>query len=262
MESERAVGDRYRKLLSPLAAKHGLSYDIELLEPGNDAAQNAFHFVYCGASLLSFFTEPDGFPSEGKRVKKRGAKWMRRDFGNLGGQEAAIFLAQALAIFLAEMTKQHGHSGDADISLYFRDLIQKHYPLNEAATDRLEECRTEFRTRETFEVRPDVARTKLGGTGYHLALLDRGFLDGMHPEEDPQMVDAQKRHASQYLRGKASLAAIEMVLGPKRFSSVQDDLFPVVGPSWEALSYDLQSLTWWGDVAKEWRRFGQIAIAD
>lgn len=240
---------------------HGLSYDLELLEPGTNEVQSAFHFVYCGASVLSFFTEPDGFPSENQKVKKLGAKWMRRGFGSLGGREAAVLLAQGLALLLAEMTKEHGYDDDANTSLYFRDLIQDHYPLDERVTEVLERSRAEFRTRETFQVRQEVERGAQAGTGYHLGLLDREFLEGMHPEEDPQMVEAQRRYASSYLRDTVGLAAIEMVLEEKRLSAIRDDLFPPTKTSRDALSYDLQNLTWWRDVATEWRRFGQLALS-
>lgn len=242
MESERAVGGRYRKLLAPLAAQQGLSYELELLSPGNAASQNAFHFVYCGASLLSFFTEPDSFPSEDRKTQRRGAKWMRKGFGDDGGRTAAIFLAQALATFLAETTKSAGHQADSEISLQLRNLIQDIYPLDQDATAQLEECRAEYRTRETFEVRPDISKGVQGASGYHVALLNRDFLDGMHPEEDPEMVEAQQRHASKYFRGMAGLIALKMVLSDKQFSTIEDDLFPPVGSSFASLGYDHASI--------------------
>lgn len=234
--------------------------ELELLNPGNSQSQNAFHFVHCGASLLSFFTEPDSFPSEDRRTQRRGAKWIRKDFGTDGGRKAAIFLSQGLAVLLAEMASETGHQTDAEISLQLRQLIQNTYPLDEETIGKLEACRAEYRTRETFEVRTDVARGAQSTTGYHLALLDRDFLDGMHPEEDHQMVDAQRRYASDYARGMAGLVAIEIALGHERFSLIEDELFPPVGTSSSALTQRMASLAWWADVAKDWQRYAQIAL--
>ena len=176
-------------------------------------------------------------------------------------QACRHFLTQALATFLAENTRAAGHRTDAEISLQLRDLIQEFYPLDDAMLERLEECRTEYRTRETYEVQPDVSEGPQSPSGYHLALLDPAFLGGMHPEEDPDMVAAQQRHASKYFRGMANLVAIELVLGQKRFAAVEENLFPAVGTSYAALGYDLAGLTWWVDVAKEWQGFAHLALA-
>ena len=100
---------------------------------------------------------------------------MRKGFGGPGGRDAAVFLAQALALLLTELTRENGFNADAEMSLHFQELIQKHYPLGDEATEALEEGRAEFRTRETFEVRSEVVRGAQAGTGYHLGLRTESF---------------------------------------------------------------------------------------
>ena len=152
----KIVGNRYRKLLAPLASEHGLVLELEGLNPGKTPSQMAFNFVRPGASILSAFRESRCFPSEDEHTKKRGAKWVRRYFTSDGARQATIFLAQALATLLSESARETGRRTDAEISLALRQVIQDHYPLSSDTLSKLEACRAEYKTRETYEVAPDV----------------------------------------------------------------------------------------------------------
>jgi hypothetical protein len=84
----------------------------------------------------------------------------------------------------------------------------------------------------------------------------------MHPEEDPDLVDAQRRHASRYFQAMAGLTAIELVLGPERFSSLESSLFAPTEMSFAALAQGHIVATSWLFAAEQWQRYAQIALSE
>ena len=196
-----------RALLAPLAAQEGLVPELEILDPGTGKSQSAFHFVACGASLLAAYAEPNCFPGADRRTKRRGSSWVTRNFNSEGSRRAVIFLAQAMALLLAEVVKRAGHLEDAERQLSFQRLIQDVYPLDQDELQRLEESLAEYRTLDFHEIRSDIWATETG-TGYHLALKKEES-----PDDDPDLVQVQENYAASYLRGTASVTAIRLVIG-------------------------------------------------
>jgi hypothetical protein len=109
------VASRYalvrRGVLTPLATAKGLDYDTETLASSSTEEGQALGFVACGADLLLGLTDADGFPSKDRRTIKRDTKWVMKGAPGEGGQLAAIFLAQAMALSMELLQRRAAAAG-------------------------------------------------------------------------------------------------------------------------------------------------------
>jgi hypothetical protein len=227
-----------RQLLSPLAESVGLNSDVEVLRPGNTPVELAYGFVSHGGYLLIASAEPDGVPSQEKRTRKQVAKLVARGLDRQGARDAAVFLAQAVAVETYEFLRFRGHEADAVTHLGFQPPIQEHFPLSEQLLTRLDGIRAEYRTLENHEVRDEVRRGIEMGTGYSRALIDPDSLGGRDPDDDEQLVEAQKAYAHTFLIWSARLVAIERAIGPQAFAEFEDKfMYPGMHLGYDALTF-------------------------
>ena len=140
---------RFREVLTPLASRYGLDYGVEILGHGEDRPEaKAFGFLPAGAALLDLYVEPDDFPAEARRTRRRAAKWLAKSFRTPNAQRAVVLLTHAMGLYLAENMRRAGEQPSADGHLGLLDLVAQHYPAGDperaelsAAYDRAPEPR-------------------------------------------------------------------------------------------------------------------------
>ena len=243
--------------MTPLAEKYGLDYSLEVVAPGSSAPQIAVQLVSCGTDVLSGLRYPDSVPTADRRVAKAVAKAIQNVFVKGEGRRAAIFLAQAVSILMAEMTARDGEPASSASHTKLGALVQAHFTLDAADRDCLDEMGAEYRVMDDHEIEGRVP-----ATGWYMALNDPEFAEGRDPDTDPELRTVQLRYASRYLRLQAERHAIAICLGDAVFESVAASLFhPQYSTEWEALQYDLADLNWWLGVMDLWRDAGLRAIA-
>jgi hypothetical protein len=260
-KADLQAAQRRRALLSELASRQGLDYDTEALSPGTSPEQHAYHFVSCGADLLIALTRPESIPSKSKRTRKQVAKAIGANIESRRAQEAAVFLAHAMACLLCEAHEDARHPDEAALHLAFRGLVHDSYPIPETTIALVEDCRAEHRVMDTHEVRREVAIAVESGTGYHRALLDPDFLGGRNPDEDPDLREIQERYANSYLRGRAVLTALRLVLGDAEFAVVEPKLLGPGALETERLAMELGEASDWNFVAERWYGYARLAMA-
>ncbi len=248
-----------RELLTPLAAEKGLSYDAEVISPGRSPEQNAYHFVSCGADILVAFCDADAFPCGDRKTSRRGAKLISRSLSGPGPRRAAIFLARALTVLLHD-TVRPPNPELAHTHALILNLIDEHYPLDDAALELIEQCRAEFRVMDTHEVRQEVRSGYAMATAYHLALLDPPSADSTNPDDHPELVDIQTQYASRYLRGMAGLIAIKITIGDDEYAAISNKLFNPGSSDFDAFTHDVGEAAWWNHLAVEWGKYAEMAL--
>ena len=67
------------------------------------------------------------------------------------------------------------------------------------------------------------------GNGYHIALHDPDWSEFDDDDDDKNLVEMQERYAGCYLRARANLHAIKMVLPSDEFARLELQLFPPMG---------------------------------
>lgn len=231
-----------RELLTPMAERYDLGYDIESLSPGTEEESFAFAFVGCGADLLSGYREPGDVPTADRRTAKRASKWLTRSFSTDSGREAASFLAQAMGTHLCEVTTRAGSPEVGQVHSQIVGLIQQYYPLSDGIRAILSEARREYEVLDTHESDELL-------TGYHLALNT----PGQDPDEDAELVEAQVIFAGSYFRGVVGLRAIELAVGSKRYESIRSNLIHPSQLSGDYIKFQLQDGNWWNHVSSDWK---------
>lgn len=252
----RKYGRDRRRLMEPLAVRKGLVYDHEALAPGSSPAQIAFQAVGCGADVLSGLRYPDNIPTENRRVGKAVARDVAGRFGGEESRHAAIFLAEAFAVWFEEMTTHEGDSTSAAVHLFLRNLIDEFFPLEERDHDRLTSLREEFRVLETHDV-----EGRFPANGWYMALRDAEFAEGRDPHTDPELLQVQLRYASYFLRLGTEKYAIAVCVGDDAFEAIAEHLFhPHYSISSAVVGYDLGDLSWWTDCGEAWHECGVRAL--
>lgn len=258
--SPRKYAADRRALLTPLAVKHGLDYDREVVFPGTDKPHIAFQAVGCGADLLSGLGHADSFPAADRKAAKAGAKAMTQRFVSEEGRRASIFLAQALATWYVEMMNRTDDLPSAKVHSGLRDLVQEFFAIGQEDLDCLAEVRAEYRVMDTHDI-----EGRIPATGWYKALEDPEFAEGRDPHTDPELIEVQMRFASRYLRLGAERRAIEICLGAEQFDWLRErGLFHpvyVTSGSGNVLDYDLADLEWWIHIAKQWHECGARALS-
>ena len=248
-----------RSLLNPLAEDIGSTYDLAMLAHDPTHAQRAVRLVGCGCDLLSQFIykEPGYFPSPDRRTRRKGARLMTQNFPEENARLAAVFLAQSLGWLLHESFACAGETDTSNLQLALIKLVQDHYPLSDEPLAALQHGRAEYRTLDQHALRREVVIGAESATGYHRALQDPNWLDGAKPDDDPDLVEAQERYASQFLRCSAEMFAIETTIGTHSFAALETKMFKLGSPEYEANVQDLASSSWWADVADDWQSIAQ-----
>lgn len=90
----------------------------------------------------------------------------------------------------------------------------------------------------------DVVRGFRLGTGYHLALLRGHSSDFNDVNEDKNLVEIQEIYAASYLRARANLHAIKMVLPPEEFATLEPQLFPAMDLSYGVDLHLGEAVSW------------------
>ena len=261
--SVAGLGEMRRAMLTQLAWDGGaLDVDLELIAPSDHDPAHAFHLVSCGADLLVGFAYPERFPSGDERTRERGAKAMMKWAGTPQGGSAAVFLAQAVALLLEELQRRAGHGESADTQRGLRELIQRCYPLDEEDMAVQRDLSKEFRVLGDHVVPYEDSSGIQLPTGYHLALLDPDYwLEGVdNVDDDKNLVEIQERYAGCYLRARANLHAIKMVLPPKEFANYEPQLLRPMGIAY-GLEFQLGEATFWKQVIDDvWTPWAQMAL--
>ena len=237
-----------------MAAAKGLDYDMEVLAPSSTEEGQAFGFVACGADLLLGLTYADGFPSTDRRTVKRGTKWVVMGAAGEGGQLAAIFLAQAMALSMELLQRRAGDELSAREHHEFRDLIQRVYPLPAHALEQLGGLDEEYRVMDTHEVSERVRKGLSMGTGYHMALMNPGFSEFENVDDDKGLVESQERYADAFLCSTANLYAIEMVIGDERYARLAPKLLTWNSGGYEQLAQRMADQALWSSLAENWQQ--------
>lgn len=251
----RRYGRERRRLLEPLALRLKLDYDREVVSPGWDRPHIALQLVGCGADLLSGLCYPDSVPTPHKKVGKSVAKALASRFATDDARHAAVYLAQAMALwFLEGMRREDPYS--ASVHQRLCDLIQQYFPLDPADLSHLDGLRAEYRVMQDHNT-----AGRHPATGWYMALADPEFAEGRDPDTDPELVESQLRYASRYLRLGAECKAIAICLGERHFGKVEGQLFFPYWPGWEILEYDIGDLRWWVHTAELWHAAGERLVA-
>ena len=252
----RKYGRERRALLEPFALSHQLDYNLEVISPGSTSPQIALQLVGCGADLLSGLMYPDAVPTPDPKVAKRTAKLVARRFGTDGSRRAAVFLAQAMAAWFVEMVSRAKEPGSARVHARLGDLIQEFSALDPAELAAIQELCAEYRVMDDHNT-----TGRFPATGWYMALADPEFAEGRDVDTDPELIQAQSRYASRYLRLGAECRAIAITIGADAFQSIDPDLFYPHWPGYEILEYDLADMSWWNHCAELWHEAGQRALS-
>jgi hypothetical protein len=251
----RKYGPERRTLLEPLAHAHGLDYDRETAFQGARPVQTAFLLVGCGADVLSGLRYADAIPTTNRKLARATAKAVARRFREEQGRHAAVFLSQAFGTWYVEQMSQHGDATSAAIHHHLRDLIQQFFPLGDTDRELLEALRDEYRVMVDHDM-----SGRMPVTGYHTALIAPTFAEGRAVDDAPELVKAQERYASRYLRLLAERRAIALCVGEREFSARRSEFLQPSWPGYEVLEYDAGSLSWWTNSASDWQRIGSLAL--
>jgi hypothetical protein len=232
-------------MLTPIASALGFkSYDLEVLEPSGGERSKVFHMVHCGAWLLADMRDWEGFPGASKRVSRRGARYVDRNFATEDGAAAAIFLSRAFAAYMEQVMARAGHPDEAEYHRKAAALEEQYLPLADDLLAEIERAKDEFRRLDTKQA------PVMPVNGFHMALLDPEHGD----PDDPELIEVQLRHANMYFRLEAAKTALRIALTDRQFEKVEEDLLtsmPTGG--YEKLTWDLVSLRPWTDTAEKWR---------
>ena len=255
-------GELIREVLEPVAAARGFDYDYEVLDPspGRDAAP--LHFVMCGARILLALTYADEFPSSSKLTAWRGARAVRRRMSDPLAGTAAVVLTQALAALLEEVTARAGEEPSAAIHRECAHLVQAAYPLAPELLARIDACRAEYNVIDTHEVREEVRIGVEIPTKYHLALMAPGEHWGSDPDSDPEAVAIQQGYAAQYLRGTATLLALEVLLGEEEFERLDSKLIHPGSLDPGVLVQRVSDQLLWNYASEPWIEYVELAFDD
>ena len=247
-----------RAMLAQLAWDGGaLDVDLELIAPSDHDAAHAFHLVSCGAELLIGIADADRFPSPDERTRERGADALMRWAGTPQGGSAAVFLAQAIALLVEELQRRAGHDDWADQHRGLRELIQRCYSLDEDDLAVQRVLAKEFRTLEDHVVRREGGEI---GNGYHIALHDPDWSEFGDVDDDKNLVEIQERYAGCYLRARANLHAIKMVLPPDEFARLELQLFPPMGIAYRPELWIAEGAAWVQVIDDVWTPWAEMAF--
>lgn len=242
-----------RAILTPLAAQHGLDYDREYLAPSFSPEALAFAFVGCGADVALGFSYADGFPGVDRKTRLRGARAAANGLAHEGGQQAAIYLASALAIWHQRLAELEGDHEAAGYHERFGVLIADAYPLAAHVRAKLDGLSQEYLVLQTHEAPREVR------TGYHMALADPGYSEHENVDDDTRLVESQTAYAGNYLRQHATVDAIEMIVGTDEMSKLPGMLH-IGGFGGEYLVLGVALHTGWASVTDDWLRHGRRAL--
>jgi hypothetical protein len=176
-----------------------LAYDVDpagdYMRPGNSPPEQAFQLLKCGLEMLLIAAEVY-FPVRSRKYQKKGPKWLRT--GVLyHGEGGALVLARAAPLLMVkadgflevdqppELTTEHHRQ--------LFGQVQSFYPLSKLLGNLLEDMEAEFKVMENHEPRDKVVSGEERGTEYSQALMR-----GENPDEDPELVAAQREFAIDY----------------------------------------------------------------
>lgn len=193
-----------------------LGFDYAEQFEGEDVrpAQKGFELLSCGFDLHVRFLDVDAFPSLERRIRKRGAKLVRRNLLWMSAVSAS-FVSQAIPTLIIEMQdaarpqQQAGQRGDESHErwLALRSLIADYFRLPKETKELMAPCAAEFEVMRTHEPREEVAEGRAAANAYSSALLR-----GENPDEDPELVKEQQRYARDYFINQAALADVKISL--------------------------------------------------
>lgn len=252
----RKYGPARRAIMTPLAGRYQLDYNLEVLQPGSRPEQIAFQLVCCGADLLSGLCDRDSVPTTNRKVARSVAKSVSRSFATDSGRHAATFLSQAMAHLMGETMAHNDQPESAAAHAKLGELIQKYFPLDSANRNRLEGLRSEYRVIDDHEI-----EGRFPATGWYMAMADPEFAKGRDPHTDPELLATQTRYASRYLRLGAERQAIAICLGERDFGVIEPSLLVPYEAGYEILEYDQPDLTSWLHCAEVWQEAGLRAVS-
>ena len=235
-----------RALLTPVAKRHGLDYDIESFRyfeglPATTDPAIAFSLVRPGASLVLSLAEPvaGGYPGVDRKAVRRGARAMAKTFRTVGGAQAAIFMGHALFEHSATLLETDSHDDEATTYRGLRKFVTRWYPLPPDLEERLRACASELDHLRAGTSPP------LPINGFH-ATAQRGD----DPRSDPQLVEVQKREVGCRFRREAARCAIDLCLS----EGFERDGFLELSPfEPQNLTQSAGELAIWTSVTQQWR---------
>jgi hypothetical protein len=283
---------RAERLKLEVLQKHALDFDVDpevdYARPGNSPPERAFHLLGCGFDLLIAIADK-GFPSLDRRTRQRGGKWIQEELVLLG-REPSQFLAHAIpALFAASRGRLDNSDQEGNEELFDPEhhralgrTLADFYPLpkeieispEERAARKakglyapggperrrqvfrhvLDECLAEFHVMERHQPREEVARGVEPANEYSLALLH-----GQEPNDDPELVETQRRYARDFFINRASLNAIKAALDAADFRLLSDKLIEVLEPGDRRISeYRTRELAAWIEGTRSYREYALI----
>lgn len=229
-----------RAVLAPLAGRYDLDYGAEMLDPSSSREARAYRFLQTGAWLLVLFVEPEEFPANTRRGRKRGAKRLAKSFRTGDAGRATLFLTQAMGIYLAETLRQAGEGESAGMQEEMTGLVQSFYPLAEDDRAKLDEARDRLRRLEILT-------------------------PAASPLPDDADEELRKRRfwaAQDAFRTTTSFEGIRLALGDAEMEKLADDLrYPGSDMSYDALSRSQADARWWTDAAADWSEAAMAALS-
>jgi hypothetical protein len=218
------MADLKRESLQQEALQFDLDPAGDYAKPGNSPPERAFQVLWCAFDLILSVTEV-GFPSYDRRTCKRTAKWVKANLLYQAAQTSSI-LAHALPSLLVETDGSLSWDGSepddevvgAEHHARLLTSIADFYPLVAWRKSAIEVCLGEFKVLETHKPRPEVAKGDEIGSEYSEALLR-----GENPDDDPRLVEVQRRYAFDYFFNRASVLAMTTALA-QDYGLVEDKL--------------------------------------
>lgn len=260
----RQLAHLKRETLKTHALKYDLDPALDYAKPGNSPPERAFQLLACGFDLMMVVMGA-GFPARRRRGRRSARRWVRQNLPWAGANGAA-FMACALPTLLAEMDGRLCEDGDDDAEavvdphhhLMLRRTVEDFYPKlhPDKQRQKLDSCAAEFDVIREHRPREEVTSGKERPTGYSLALMR-----GEEPDDDPELVEAQRRYARDYFMYKASLATMASAAHVADVRRLTRKAIPSLDPGARRVSrYRSRALAAWIEGSRPYRQYASLEL--
>jgi hypothetical protein len=281
---------RAERIKYTVLKRHALTYDLDqkkdYLTPGLTPPEVAYGMILCGYDLLLRIAD-NGVPSLERRTRRRARKWMHEMLLYFASQPAQL-LSHMIPTLYAATGGRLSDTGQDEGSEIFEPAhhlaleraVEDFFPLptkimldsmpkklgmqvtglNKGRRGRnmfrhlLDRAMAEFHVMETHEPREEVVKGDEPASDYSAALLR-----GENPDENPELVEAQRLYARDYFINRASIFATRAALPREDFQRLDQHYVQVLDPNDPGMEkYRKRLLAAWIEGSRRYREYAAI----
>jgi hypothetical protein len=136
-----------------------------------------------------------------------------------------------------------------------QEAVSSFYPLPRESADFMERCAGEFRVMETHKPREPVVENPSEANEYSQALLR-----GENPDDDPTLVEMQRKYARDFFIDRATFTAINKAIDKKDRRILGDKMvrFTMVDDPRQAAELRERALAAWTEGLGPYREYARM----